>query len=104
MVACSAGAFIVHSNTSKGRAILVSTHRPWSELPAPHTLAGMTKKSEEAKKSSVFETLRKKPATLVLFPFVFIFGADLLLNLAVLTKRTLEYFLLGQAPNPEPWW
>lgn len=62
-----------------------------------------------AKKSSDEET-EKSPAaklntaTLLLLPFVFLLGVDLLLNIAVLTKRSLEYFLLGQAPSSEPWW
>lgn len=44
------------------------------------------------------------PATLLLLPIVFLFGIDLLLNMIVLTKRTFDYFVLGQAPSTETWW
>ena len=40
----------------------------------------------------------------VVFPFLLLFGVDILLNLAVLVKRSLDYFVLGQAPSTETWW
>ena len=51
-----------------------------------------------------WENIKDKPGTLVVLPFVLLVGVDLLLNIAVLVKRTLDYFVLGQAPSSEPWW
>ena len=45
-----------------------------------------------------------KPGTLIILPFVALFGIDLLLNIAVITKRSIDYFVFGQAPITEPWW
>jgi hypothetical protein len=45
-----------------------------------------------------------KPGTLIILPFVALFGIDLLLNIAVITKRSIEYFVFGQVPSTEPWW
>jgi hypothetical protein len=58
----------------------------------------------EKKLSDVFDTFNKSPGTLIALPFLIIFGLDLLLNIAVITKRSFEYILLGQAPNSDPWW
>lgn len=87
----------------------VQTCRPgrksWGETSVP---LGMKKKNadnEETKKTSSFlDTLKEKPATLIALPFVALLGVDLVLNLLVITKRTLEFFLLGQAPSSQPWW
>lgn len=54
--------------------------------------------------SSKLDRLKTKPGTLLILPFVVLVGLDLLLNIAVLTKRTFEFLVLGQAPSSEPWW
>jgi len=55
--------------------------------------------------SSVFwENLQEKPGNLIIFPFVALFGIDLILNIAVITKRSIDYFVFGQVPSTEPWW
>jgi hypothetical protein len=53
-----------------------------------------------SKKSS---RLQDKPGGLILLPFVILFGLDLLLNIIFLTKRSIEFFVLGQAPSQETW-
>ena len=45
-----------------------------------------------------------KPGTLIVLPFVALFGIDLLLNILVITKRSIEYFVFGEVPSIEPWW
>lgn len=70
-------------------------------------LYNMKKKNAETRDNNAvpfWETLQDKPGTFVIFPFVLLLGADLVLNLAFLVKRTLEYFVLGQAPSTETWW
>ena len=48
--------------------------------------------------------LGKKPGNLIMLPFVAIVGIDLLLNIVFITKRSIDYFLLGQAPSTQTWW
>jgi len=54
--------------------------------------------------TSIWNTLQEKPGGLILLPFVALFGFDLLLNIFFLTKRTFEFFVLGQAPSQETWY
>jgi len=55
-------------------------------------------------KLSTIGRLKKRPGTLLILPFVALVGLDLLLNIAFLTKRTIEYFALGQLPSTETWY
>ena len=77
-----------------------------TETDGRHPLARyMKKKDPEPLKSRGFwDNIRDKPGTVALLPCVFLLGIDVLLNLAVLTKRTIEYFVFGQIPSSEPWW
>ena len=63
------------------------------------------KKSNSSEKDSDGNTEKKKmsPATLVLAPLVFLFGLDLVLNIAVVTKRSLEVFFTGEYTVYTPW-
>ncbi|KAL7457021.1 hypothetical protein ACHAWC_009427 [Mediolabrus comicus] len=63
------------------------------------------KKSNSSEKDSDGDTEKKKisPATLVLAPIVFLFGLDLVLNIAVVTKRSLEVFFTGEYTVYTPW-
>jgi len=55
--------------------------------------------------SPVFwKDLGKKPGNLIILPFVAIVGIDLILNMIFITKRSIEFFVFGQAPSTEPWW
>ena len=40
----------------------------------------------------------------VVLPFLILIGADLLLNIAVILKRTFDLVVLGQQPSTTPWW
>jgi hypothetical protein len=46
----------------------------------------------------------KQIVSIVMFPFVALFGLDLLLNIAVLTKKTILFFVTGQDQVSPPWW
>ena len=54
--------------------------------------------------TSIWKTLQENPGGLIILPFVIIFGLDLLLNIFFITKRSFEYFVLGQAPSQETWY
>jgi hypothetical protein len=53
--------------------------------------------------ATIWKTIQEKPGGLILLPFVVIFGLDLLLNIIFLTKRSFEFFVLGQAPSQKTW-
>jgi hypothetical protein len=107
---CSVGAFLSPpSSCSVDRRASVSKFQwgdEWSETTALLEMKNKNNSDEETERklSDVFDTLKKSPGTLIALPFLIIFGLDLLLNIAVITKRSLEYILLGQAPNSDPWW
>ena len=46
---------------------------------------------------------KKSPGTLVIAPLVFLFGLDLVLNIGVVTKRSLEVFFTGEYTVWTPW-
>mmetsp|Transcript_8849 Transcript_8849/g.16009 ORF Transcript_8849/g.16009 Transcript_8849/m.16009 type:complete len:173 (-) Transcript_8849:410-928(-) len=46
---------------------------------------------------------KKSPGVAVVAPFVLLFGVDLLLNIAVITKRSLEVLFTGEYTVWTPW-
>lgn len=46
---------------------------------------------------------KKSPGAAIVAPFVLIFGLDLLLNIAVVTKRSLEVLFTGEYTVWTPW-
>lgn len=70
----------------------------------PMALGNKNKNNDSDDTSSVFwKDIGKKPGNLIILPFVALVGIDLLLNIIFITKRSVEYFLLGQAPSTETW-
>lgn len=59
--------------------------------------------SEKDSDGDMSEKKKMSPATLVLAPLVFLFGLDLVLNIAVVTKRSLEVFFTGEYTVYTPW-
>lgn len=59
--------------------------------------------NDKAAKWSMMDTMKKNPGTLVAAPFVVLIGIDLLLNIGVLAKRTVEYFAFGRLPSTDVW-
>jgi hypothetical protein len=55
-------------------------------------------KKKKAKSAAAvwFESFQEKPGTLIVFPFLLIFGLDLVANIAAITRRSLEYDFTGQ--------
>lgn len=46
--------------------------------------------------TSWIDIVKQKPGTLVIAPFVLLFFLDIVANIIVLTKRTIEYAFTGQ--------
>ena len=90
----------------RSRPSLQVFHQPIeTQRAATVSLAAKQPKGTEepANAPSIIDIIKKKPATLVMAPFVVIVGLDLLLNMVFLTKRTFEYFVLGKMPSTEVW-
>lgn len=61
------------------------------------------KDSDSSGKPARIDTFKMSPGTLIAAPFVVLIGVDLVLNLGVLVKRTVEYFAFGKIPSTEVW-
>ena len=75
-----------------------------------HRATGLTAKKQAkendtdgSEKPSIMDTIKKSPGTLIAAPFVVLIGVDLVLNIGVLVKRTVEYFAFGKIPSTEVW-
>ena len=80
----------------------------YRQLPRTRICAKQAPKdnnSEDSKltKFSLIENFQRSPGTLIAAPFVILIGADLVLNIVVLAKRTVEYFVFGKIPSTEVW-
>jgi hypothetical protein len=51
---------------------------------------------EERGNSGPLQTFKRSPGTIIIAPFVLLFGLDLVANIAVLTKRSIEVALTGE--------
>ena len=60
-------------------------------------------KNDKQDKLPALQTFRKSPGFPLILPFLVLFGVDLILNIVLVVKRTVEYIVLGQA-SPDPWW
>eukprot|EP00804_Cyclotella_cryptica_P019552 CCRYP_014327-RA/>CCRYP_014327-RA protein AED:0.43 eAED:0.43 QI:216/1/1/1/0/0/2/374/131 len=64
-------------------------------------------RKEEETKDSGSETIlwvfKKNPGTIIVVPFVILFGFDLIANIAVVTKRSLEVLFTGEYTTWTPW-
>ena len=90
----------------------VTNHHPYfpssSITKKSNTVAALSPLQAKKNKNGVSENEsgdKKKlsPATYVLAPFVFIFGLDIVLNILVVTKRSLEVALTGEYTVWTPW-
>ena len=90
-----------HSAVTAARSIQTRhmKSKPLTLLQAAHK-----NKNDKQDKLPPLETFRKSPRFPLILPFLVLFGVDLILNIVLVVKRTVEYIVLGQAPSPDPWW
>lgn len=62
-----------------------------------------TNDSKQSNNDGMMGIFKKSPGTIVIAPFVLLFGLDLVLNIAVVTKRSLEVFFTGEYTVWTPW-
>jgi hypothetical protein len=89
---------VVHEDSS----LLVSL----TSRTASRTFIILAKKdsnNDTKKPSKMSSSLLEQPGGFIILLFVGLFGMDLLLNIIFLTKRSLEFFVFGQAPSQETW-
>ena len=73
---------------------------PTFDFRSSALLAKKDTTNDESKESVGFFS---KPANLILFPFILLFGLDLVANIAVITKRSIEVMLYGEYTCVGPW-
>jgi hypothetical protein len=76
------------------RRVPAASWRGETIAAATPLLFGVKKNDEE--ETSAFATFLEKPGSLIVAPILFIFALDLLANIAVITKKLIEY-LVAQA-------
>lgn len=72
------------------------TSRPTTHLTA-------NKKPERTETTSIADVIKKNPAMVVVGPIAGLIGLDLVLNIVVLVKRTIEFYAFGKVPSTEVW-
>jgi hypothetical protein len=95
--------------TSPQRQVLFAVADRSKGVPVSAIVPLEMKKKDDASDDDVSSPNNKKERSkqiwsIVLFPFVALFGLDLLLNIAVLTKKTVLFFVTGQDQVSPPWW
>ena len=88
----------------RGHLPFPSSEQKMALLKHHKTTCWMKNKEEEEDDDNNSSTSMMKPGTLLILPFVALLGIDIVINIIFLTKRTYEYFVLGQAPSSETWW
>lgn len=115
---CGVEAFIPSHATSSTKSF---QHSPIPELDLAHSrlMALSAYKNSKAAKPTKSKAVNKKtaakdngedtvgvfskPGNLIILPFVAIFGLDLVLNILVVVKRSIEVSLTGQYTCTGPW-
>ena len=77
--------------------------RPSLLLPAKKQPIGSDENEKDMGDNALMSMFQRSPGTIVVLPFVLIFGLDLVANIAVVTKRSLEVFLTGEYTVWTPW-
>lgn len=82
------------------------THK--SNLPQSDALCAKKTTNEpdadgEEKDAGMMGIFKKSPGAIVVAPFLLLFGLDLIANIAVITKRSLEVFFTGEYTVWTPW-
>mmetsp|Transcript_20530 Transcript_20530/g.33813 ORF Transcript_20530/g.33813 Transcript_20530/m.33813 type:complete len:135 (-) Transcript_20530:117-521(-) len=117
-IACCCNGFAITQVGGRNRHYLMppttaaNNHNPsLIHFPSSRTKTSNTAALSLQAKKSKYEISEKEsgdekklsPATYVLAPFVFIFGLDIVLNILVVTKRSLEVALTGEYTVWTPW-
>ena len=98
-----------HRRTTSTIAATINSN----SIPVPRCRTALSAKKENSTTedldddltpNALIQWIQASPGNAVILPFLVLVGVDLLLNIAVVSKRTFESVVLGQAPNLDPWW
>jgi len=67
-----------------------------SSITRSNFLEEISDKDTDGGENKMFGIFKKSPGTLIIAPFVFLFGLDLILNILAITRRSLEFALTGE--------
>lgn len=73
------------------------------KMPKNKNNGAANENDDSEEKLSFMENLKKRPGNLIAAPFVVLVGVDLVLNIGVLVKRTVEFAVFGKLPSTEVW-
>ena len=74
----------------------IPVHNRHEHRGLPLSMNNKDDQSTDDTTRGLLSTFRERPGTLLVAPFVVIVALDLLANIAVLTKRSLEVLFTGQ--------
>ena len=77
--------------------------KPSSVLLAKKQANDSDEKDDDPKNGNFMGIFKKSPGAAIVAPFVLLFGLDLVANIAVITKRSLEVFFTGEYTVWTPW-
>mmetsp|Transcript_16867 Transcript_16867/g.40320 ORF Transcript_16867/g.40320 Transcript_16867/m.40320 type:complete len:185 (-) Transcript_16867:99-653(-) len=63
----------------------------------------VAEEKDDDSNNKMMAVFKKSPGVAIVAPFVLVFGLDLVLNIAVVTKRSLEVFFTGEYTVWTPW-
>lgn len=65
--------------------------------------ASVEEEDDDSSNSGIMGIFKKSPGTIIIAPFILLFGLDLIANIAVVTKRSLEVLFTGEYTVWTPW-
>lgn len=93
-------------STSLFDTTIYNTKRaPYSASIVLHAKKQINKDSDDVEENNtnILGIFKKSPGTAIIAPFVILFGLDLILNILVVTKRSLEVAFTGEYTVWTPW-
>ncbi len=91
------------TNNNKSQVPFSSSRTKTSNTAAALSPLQAKKSKDQISENDSDDEKKLSPATYVLAPFVFIFGLDIVLNILVVTKRSLEVAFTGEYTVWTPW-
>ena len=87
----------ITQNNVQSTALYAKKQQPnKSSITRSNFLEEISDKDNNEDENKMFGIFKKSPGTLIIAPFVFLFGLDLILNILAITRRSLEFALTGE--------
>ena len=87
----------INQSISTTTALYAKKQQPnKSSITRSNFLEEISDKDTDGGENEMFGIFKKSPGTLIIAPFVFLFGLDHILNILAITRRSLEFALTGE--------